>query len=47
MRKFLVLASDLKKMQGNTTLIWKTESANHPRDASRMTSPAKKNNNQN
>ena len=43
LRNFLVLTVDLKKLQGNTTLIWKIESPNHPKVASRMRSPAKKN----
>jgi hypothetical protein len=42
-----VLTSDLKMMQGDTTLIRKIESSNHPKDSSRMTSPAKENKDQN
>lgn len=34
-------------MQSDKTLILKIESPNHPKDASRMTSPAKKNKDQN
>jgi hypothetical protein len=43
----LGFSSDLKMMQSDKTLILKIESPNHPKDASRMTFPAKKNKDQN